>query len=242
MITQIYKKLGETPLQALERFRIQHGIHPDVRMTYAGRLDPMAEGWMYLLSESDVHHKEEYSTRNKTYTLQIIWGIETDTYDLLGIPYIVLDHEYAIDNSILMSEITKIRGETFQQVYPPYSSKTVHGKPLWKWAREKQLHTITIPDRTVTLHAIDYIKQRSITSHQLYNVIKHRCRAVTGDFRQVEIQDKWDIICHQQSRMFTITTLCITCSAGTYMRSLAHMLGKSMGCGACAFSIVRHRY
>jgi len=38
----ILKAVGETPLQALKRARQAHGIAPEVPMTYAGRLDPMA--------------------------------------------------------------------------------------------------------------------------------------------------------------------------------------------------------
>ena len=43
-----YKNIGETPLECLERHRKERSIDKDIPMTYAGRLDPMAEGLMIL--------------------------------------------------------------------------------------------------------------------------------------------------------------------------------------------------
>ena len=48
-VNLVYKKLGQTPLEALLDFKNKN---PDFSgsMTYAGRLDPMAEGLLILLS------------------------------------------------------------------------------------------------------------------------------------------------------------------------------------------------
>ena len=43
------KKEVETPLQALEFFRAKHKEYKDLKMTYAGRLDPMASGVLVVL-------------------------------------------------------------------------------------------------------------------------------------------------------------------------------------------------
>lgn len=43
------KKEGETPLIALEYFRSKRKEYKDLKMTYAGRLDPMASGVLVVL-------------------------------------------------------------------------------------------------------------------------------------------------------------------------------------------------
>ena len=45
----VYKNIGETPLEAIERAREEENISTDVPITYAGRLDPMAEGLLLVL-------------------------------------------------------------------------------------------------------------------------------------------------------------------------------------------------
>ena len=55
-----YKNMGETPLECLERMRKEHRISDDIPMTYAGRLDPMAEGLMVVLVGEECKNKEKY--------------------------------------------------------------------------------------------------------------------------------------------------------------------------------------
>jgi tRNA pseudouridine55 synthase len=84
MIT-VYKNLGETPLQCLERYRLEAGIEAGVPMTYAGRLDPMAEGDMIILVGEECKGKDKFLPLRKEYEMEVLLGVETDTYDLLGI-------------------------------------------------------------------------------------------------------------------------------------------------------------
>ena len=85
-IINIYKKVGETPLEAINRFRSANPEHQNVKMTYAGRLDPLAEGVLILLSGEAIHEKEKYLDLDKEYEAEIVFGFETDTYDILGLP------------------------------------------------------------------------------------------------------------------------------------------------------------
>ncbi|MES2213631.1 MAG: hypothetical protein V4473_02220 [Patescibacteria group bacterium] len=81
----LYKKLGETPLECIERFRNKNPELQGVSITYAGRLDPMAEGLLIVLSGDAVHEKEKYLGMSKTYFCEVLWGVETDTLDVLGL-------------------------------------------------------------------------------------------------------------------------------------------------------------
>jgi len=51
---------------------------------YAGRLDPMAHGVLVLLVGEENKKREKYEKFVKEYLFQCIFGVATDTYDILG--------------------------------------------------------------------------------------------------------------------------------------------------------------
>ena len=54
------KKEGETPLERLQKFRLKNRKYKSVKMTYAGRLDPMASGLLLVLAGEEVKNKQKY--------------------------------------------------------------------------------------------------------------------------------------------------------------------------------------
>src|SRR5690606_34034568 len=83
-ILKLYKNLGETPLECIERFRAEHPEYAETKMTYLGRLDPMAEGLLLVLA-GNTKDREKYLALDKTYEFEVLWSFETDTYDTLGL-------------------------------------------------------------------------------------------------------------------------------------------------------------
>ncbi len=229
----LYKKKGETPLACVERFKDLNKEYLDVPLTYAGRLDPMAEGLLLVLAGDERYKKEKYLNLNKVYEVEILLGIETDTYDVLGIP--IMQEKKIMRNEV--SDMLKRYVRTINQPYPPFSSKTVKGKPLFMWARQNKLDTIDIPGKRVTIHSIDVLNTRSISTNDVREKILKDVMSVKGDFRQDEIQEVWNSLPSRKD-LFVIK-IKVHCSSGTYMRSLAHNLGKDLGVGAIALSIVR---
>ena len=73
------KKEGETPLESLENFRAKNKKYQDVKMTYAGRLDPMASGVLLVLAGDETKNKEKYLNLDKEYEFEILFGFATDT-------------------------------------------------------------------------------------------------------------------------------------------------------------------
>ena len=53
-VYNVFKPQGLTPLEALERLREKLKLPKELKITYAGRLDPMAEGVLILLAGSKV--------------------------------------------------------------------------------------------------------------------------------------------------------------------------------------------
>ncbi len=235
----IHKRLGETPLQALERFRVEQGIGKDVPMTYAGRLDPLAEGELLILIGDECKHKESYLGLDKEYEIEVLFGIETDTYDILG------TRRVDLRTQVYPACTAEYVGK-FTQEYPPYSSKTVGGRYLHELARAGELPD-EMPTKEVEIYSIESLGTYSIELKELKRRVSTAVSSVTGDFRQKEILDAWDDYFNAQharngdGSVFSVLKLRVVCSSGTYMRSLAHRIGRDVGMGAIALSIKRTR-
>ncbi len=256
MLIQAYKERGETPLDVLKRLKNENPEYQYVPMTYAGRLDPMAEGLMLVLTGDDCMKKDEYTNLSKEYEVTILFGFATDTYDLLGVakdqswnsqivrrvgaPVERVKRQQFENSKLGLSEILKKFAGKIDQKYPPYSSRTVNGKPLFQWAREGRLDEITIPSHEVYISNIELIEESKITKTKLAKYIKENIGKIKGDFRQEEILEKWnEVLQNSTEEEFVCIKLKIACSSGTYVRVVAHELGESVGTQALAMHIKR---
>jgi tRNA pseudouridine55 synthase len=238
-VIKLYKKVGETPLECLIRFRQDHPQYKDSNMTYLGRLDPMAEGLLLVLV-GDTRGKKQYLDLDKTYEFEILWGFDTDTYDVLGVP----DKQSVAGKKIidrLPTALRKIKDKKTQS-YPPYSSRTVSGRSLFSWAREGKIDQIEVPTRSIKIFSLEHIHTRLISGEEVLKNIEARVVLVQGDFRQKEILKAWqDLLSDRLAEKFLISSLMADVSSGTYIRSLAHEMGKMLGGSALAYSIRRTR-
>src|SRR3984885_11035345 len=181
------KRAGETPLECLERFRAAqytagHSEFADIPMTYAGRLDPMASGQLLILWGDECKNKEKYLGLDKEYEVEVLFGVKTDTGDLLGLIETVVEAEP--DFSKIMP-LKKYAGK-FKQEYPAYSSKTVDGKQLHTLARAGELPD-EMPTKTVEIYSIEEIGGGGISGKELAEKATNAVTKVHGDFRQQEI-------------------------------------------------------
>jgi len=239
-VLSLYKKCGQTPLKCINEFKNNDSGLSNLPMTYAGRLDPLAEGVLLVLIGDECHKKEEYLKLPKEYELTILFGFSTDTYDLMG-KVVGPDHENWHGNfaSKIQEILPKFTGK-IKQKYPPYSSRTVGGKPLFVWAREGRLDEIEIPTHEVEVKSIDIIKEGEITSEQLLEKIKNDISKVGGDFRQEDIINIWEkMLGNFPKENFPTRTLRISCGSGFYARVLAYEIGQAMGIQSLALDIVR---
>ena len=233
------KKEGETPLESLDNLRVKNIKYKDAKMTYAGRLDPMASGLLLILAGEETKSKEKYLSLDKEYNFEVLFGFATDTYDILG--KVTTNYELSITNYELEKRIKlylkSFLGESMQP-YPIYSSKTVSGKQLFTYARAGE--EVEIPSRKIFIKSLKLVKIREIDNKKLFKNIEKRIKRVKGDFRQKEILDIWEShLMNLDKAKFTIASFKIKCGSGTYVRSIANDLGKKLDIPALAFSIKR---
>jgi tRNA pseudouridine55 synthase len=231
----LHKKEGETPLEALEKFRRKNKAYKNLPMTYAGRLDPMASGLLLILTGYECKNKEKYLSLDKEYKFRVLFGFATDTYDVLG--KVIKDKKDCnLTSNKIKKELESFVGEFFQ-AYPIYSSKTVKGKPLFKYAREDEY--VKIPKQKIFVKKLKFEKLMKINSKNILQNIEKRINKMNGDFRQEEILKIWREKLQKSANKFFIADFKIKCGSGTYVRSIANSLGNKVGVPALAFSIER---
>ncbi len=246
----LYKEVGQTPLEAITAWKAANPAYTNIPASYAGRLDPMAEGMLLVLLGEECKRQENYRGLDKEYEIEVLLDFSTDTGDVLGMP------TYA-DKETLPSpaEIKKVLKEqtgTKFVAYPAFSSKTVEGKPLFLYALEGTLSTVEIPRHNETIYSI---KQRSLSetpAEELHARIQSMLskaprsdepsKELGADFRQDEIREEWRSLFGKiPNRSYTILTLSVVCASGTYMRTLAERIGANLDTKGLCLSIKRTR-
>ncbi|MEX2369244.1 MAG: hypothetical protein WD552_02545 [Candidatus Paceibacterota bacterium] len=236
----IYKKIGETSLEALKRFRKEAGKLEET-LSYAGRLDPMASGQLLLLEGEENDRRDDFLDLDKNYEFSILFGATTDTFDLLGLVELAENTDLPLTvnrlNEVLQSFIGK-----WEMVYPPYSAQTiaVDGKkiPLWQLARANCLPS-NLPTKDVEVYEASCMEITEITTEDVLNYIETNIPKVSGDFRQEEIIARWQQVLADADKPLQLAHCSVSGSAGLYVRRLAYEVGSKLSCPSLAFSIDR---
>jgi len=235
-VLSLYKEIGETPLERINRFKKINPSYEGVSMTYAGRLDPMAEGLLLVLTGDEVHKKQEYTDLDKSYEFEVLFGLSTDTLDTLGI----INCEKKVskfEQKQLLDVVDGLLGRQIQR-YPLYSSKTIEGQPLWKLAREGNLGGKDIPEHEINIYNMVLISNSKISSKNLIERVLKNISKVEGDFRQEDIARSWLSVL-KPGHEYMVLKMKANVSSGTYIRELCSELGKKLDTCALALSIKR---
>lgn len=135
--------------------------------------------------------------------------------------------------------------------YPHFSAKTVQGKPLHMWTLEGRLNEIEIPTKESTIYSLrlDSVETKSRaevctearTKIDSIPEVTEARKALGNDFRRVDVRQDWDNILNDDSLpdSYHIAHFTCTASSGTYMRTLAHLIGQSLDTPSLAWSIHR---
>ncbi len=258
-----YKNEGETPLECLNRLKDEGFLPFNDKFTYAGRLDPMAEGLMIYLRGEAIKSKHEYLGLSKEYEVEVLLGVSTDTGDILGLIGESILGDVVFDLKNVQSICESFVGE-MEVPYPWFSSKTLEGKPLYEWAREfaeeegdvnevgeDRREIFLRPMTKLSIQKIEFLDLSLMPIEILHNNISKRIAKVKGDFRQDKILNEWNEkvfakkikktkSAHKNEEIeYPIIKIKVKCASGSYMRTLAELIGDKLKVPALAYSIKR---
>ena len=150
MILNIYKPKGWTSFDVVARLRNQLNIK---KIGHAGTLDPLAEGVLIVLTESDTKKQDDFMHQPKEYLAKIAFGIDSPTYDLEG--PVTQTSQYP-SQEVVLANLPKFIGEIEQRV-PAYSAVKVSGKRLYNLARSQSVTEAELPIKKVTIYSIEVV-------------------------------------------------------------------------------------
>lgn len=231
------KPVGPTAAQALTALRDSDPSLRGLKLGHAGRLDPLAEGLLTVLVGDENRDVRSLRAQPKTYELDVLLGVGTDSFDELGLVTSLTD--VTLDPTAVERACSALVG-TYLQRYPPFSQARVDGRSLIALG-----HAGTHVDRPSaerTLHELTFLGLRPTDATSARERALRRIAFVRGDFRQGPIAERWrSAVDRRPDTPLTVASLRVHCSAGTYMRALAHDLGASLGLPAIASRIRRTR-
>ena len=155
------------------------------KVGHLGTLDPMETGLLILAINRGTKFSSLLLESHKSYAAEVTLGIRTDTDDAEGEQ--IVSRPITCTNEEAHKILLSFLGNSKQQP-PIYSALKVHGKPMYKYAREGL--------------------------------------KVEKASRDIEIKTIENISINLPSISFDVS-----CSKGTYIRSIARDLGELLGCG-----------
>jgi len=220
------KKIGETPLEMLDRLRLEKPQFKNSKLSYAGRLDPMAHGEMLVLVDEENKDYKKYLGFDKKYQATFLIGVSTDTGDVLGLIKEFSEDSNKVKKEDITSQILDFKKIT-KQKYPWFSSMVVDGLKLFDHFKKGNLNTER-PTRKVQIKEIENIEFKEIPKQELKDYIFENVSKVKGDFRQKETLQGWDNffknfnteVQGSDKINFLTVTIDITVTSGTYIRGL----------------------
>lgn len=241
------KEVGQTPLEVVTNLKEKHAMPDDTRLSYAGRLDPMASGKLLVLVGDTCKRQRHFTKLDKEYIVEVLLGVGSDTGDVLGLP-----HEgkgVTVSDEEIRKALTPLVG-VHVVPYPAFSSKTVSGKPLFLHALEGTLANITIPTHQEAFYAIRLIERNTYTKAELMERVREHLektprttepsKHLGADFRIDAITKSWDeLFATTSQESFTVLRIRVISGSGAYMRSLSGRIGENLATNGLALSIHR---
>ncbi len=234
MILPIFKPPGATPLQALDQLRRDRPQLAREPLVYAGRLDPMAEGLLLVLSGPDRFELPTYLGLDKCYEARLLFGLRSDSLDALGrlgapAPPPPVSKALAAVQALIGPHHLAL---------PAWSAYKVRGRPLHVWAAAGRIAEIERPIREMVVREVEVLGGTETTSDTLIHDVCDRVSRVTGTFRQDAVTADWRSL---PNVPLVVVHVRLTVTSGTYIRALAEAVGITVGSGALLLTLRRTR-
>jgi tRNA pseudouridine55 synthase len=190
--------LGSTQAVSAVKRALREAGEPKTKVGHGGTLDPLASGVLPIAIGEATKLCGRMLDATKAYQFTISFGTETDTLDAEG--QVVVTSEVRPTLAQVESALPRFTGE-IEQIPPAYSALKIGGKAAYERARAGE--TLEMKSRTVTVHSL-----RVSASPREQQEYRTRRR---GDAEELEC-----------------VTLEATVSKGTYVRSLARDIARSL--------------
>jgi tRNA pseudouridine55 synthase len=210
------KPAGISSFQALRPVK---RAFPKAKVGHAGTLDPAASGLLIAGVASATRLLEYLEGMPKTYAFTAHFGFVSDTYDLEG--RVEPSGTRALESltpARIESALAAFRGR-IRQVPPAYSAIKVGGERAYALARAGE--EVALEAREVEVSALEMKAFRPGRPAAPEAGPDGGAEAAPDPVTQASLA------AHAPCADFVMT-----CSKGTYVRSVVHDLGRALGCGA----------
>lgn len=235
----VNKPLGVTSFDVIKDLKKKF---PGEKIGHAGTLDPLASGVLICLVGKDATKRQsEFMDCDKEYEFDVLFGFETDTYDILGL--VKGEASYVCDDieSKVGLFVKDLKGDLDQPV-PAFSAVKVKGRELYRWYLDGKINEVEIPVKQVHIDSIEIKNVEKISKEDLHLKINSLLETVKSGFRQSMVFESWKKTLDESKQdEFLIVRIKAVVSKGTYVRAIAHKLGSDLKVGACTLTIVRTR-
>ena len=143
----ISKPYGITSRKFLNEIR---NLVNEKRIGHSGTLDPMATGLLFVALGNFTRLLPYVSFDTKEYFIEIVFGIETDTWDITG--KVIKEQKVSLSENDILKILPKFVGEINQKI-PFFSAKKWNGIEFYKLARKG---TFIEAFKKVKIYGIEY--------------------------------------------------------------------------------------
>jgi tRNA pseudouridine55 synthase len=208
----IDKPKGPTSHDVVARVRRAIG---ERRIGHTGTLDPLASGVLPLVLGRATRLARFLSTGDKSYEAVVRLGVATDTYDAAGVATTAAYEGHLPGRAAIERALDQFRGPLLQRP-PHFSAKKIDGRRSHRIARADARGRLSVAAPLAALAPPAPRAPLAPVSVTVYAI---------------------DLVSLDDDRV----RLRVDCSAGFYVRSLAHDLGTQLGTGAHLADLRRTR-
>ena len=190
------------------------------KIGHGGTLDPMATGVLPIFTGKATRCVQFFENADKEYIAGIKFGMVTDTQDITG--NVISNNEGPVSKKELADALIKFKGAQ-KQIPPMYSAIKIDGKKLYELARKGV--EVERPARDIHIYGIELLDTEEAENAD------SDCRG-RSPLRPAEA----DCANSTENNEYFLR---VSCSKGTYIRTLCHDIGQALGVGAVMSSLQR---
>lgn len=249
-ILESWKCFGITSNEFARRYKLENNLE---NVCYAGRLDPLAQGNMLILTNEDTKKVKHYLKHDKVYTFDLILGISTESHDCLSKINNICNTEFNDTIILKLSEFIK----TYNiQTYPFVSNYIIKHttnegiyikKPLWWfYANGYKESDIILPSKNVNIYnykinSIDQVKLNKLVDKFINRISLIDNQQTQDELKTKDIISQWEQYSNSLQNCIVIK-MEMGVSSGFYIRQFCNDFGKYINNEAIAFDITRKSF